>query len=39
MRLIFIIINGILTGTGIEQAVFDYNPQVILEIYILSFPN
>ena len=34
----FFIINGILTGTGIEQAVFDYNPQVILGIRILSIP-
>ena len=34
----FFIINGILTGTGIEQAVFDYNPQVILGIYIFSIP-
>ncbi len=34
----FFIINGILTGTGIEQAVFDYNPQVILGIHIFSIP-
>ncbi len=34
----FMIINGILTGTGIEQAVFDYNPDVILGIHLLSFP-
>ena len=34
----FIIINGILTGTGIEQAVYDYNPKVILGIHIISFP-
>ena len=34
----FFIINGILTGTGIEQAVFDYNPQVILGIRIFSIP-
>lgn len=34
----FFIINGILTGTGIEQAVFDYNPQVLLGIRILSIP-
>ncbi|CAM4253281.1 lycopene cyclase domain-containing protein [Zobellia nedashkovskayae] len=34
----FFIINGILTGTGIEQAVFDYNPQAILGIRILSVP-
>jgi len=34
----FFIINGILTGTGIEQAVFDYNPEVILGIHILSVP-
>lgn len=34
----FFIINGILTGTGIEQAVFDYNPQVILNIRIFSIP-
>ncbi len=34
----FFIINGILTGTGIEQAVFDYNPQVIIGIHIFSIP-
>lgn len=34
----FFIVNGILTGTGIEQAVFDYNPEVILGIRILSIP-
>lgn len=34
----FFIVNGILTGTGIEQAVFDYNPEVILGIRILSVP-
>ncbi len=34
----FFIINGILTGTGIEQAVFHYNPQAILGIHILSIP-
>ena len=34
----FFIINGILTGTGIEQAVFNYNPQVILGIHVLSIP-
>jgi lycopene cyclase domain-containing protein len=34
----FFIINGILTGTGIEQAVFDYNPEVILGIHIFSIP-
>ncbi len=34
----FFIINGILTGTGIEQAVFDYNPEAILGIRILSIP-
>lgn len=34
----FFIINGVLTGTGIEQAVFDYNPQTILGIRILSIP-
>ncbi|MBQ4803626.1 lycopene cyclase domain-containing protein [Aquimarina sp. MMG015] len=34
----FFIINGILTGTGIEQAVFDYNPEVILGIHVLSIP-
>jgi lycopene cyclase domain-containing protein len=34
----FFIINGILTGTGIEQAVFDYNPAVILGIRIFSIP-
>lgn len=34
----FFIINGILTGTGIEQAVFDYNPQAMLGIRILSVP-
>lgn len=34
----FFIINGILTGTGIEQAVFDYNPQAILGIRIFSIP-
>ncbi len=34
----FFIVNGILTGTGIEQAVIDYNPQVILGIRIFSIP-
>ena len=34
----FFIINGILTGTGIEQPVFDYSPQAILGIRILSVP-
>lgn len=34
----FFIVNGVLTGTGIEQAVFDYNPQAILGIRILSIP-
>jgi len=34
----FFIVNGVLTGTGIEQAVFDYNPQTILGIRILSIP-
>lgn len=34
----FFIINGILTGTGIEQAVFDYHPQAILGIRIFSIP-
>lgn len=34
----FFIINGILTGTGIEQAVFDYSPQAILGIRIISIP-
>lgn len=34
----FFIINGILTGTGIEQAVFDYNPQAILGIRVFSIP-
>ncbi|MBM1107024.1 lycopene cyclase domain-containing protein [Aurantibacter crassamenti] len=34
----FFIVNGILTGTGIEQAVFDYNPQAILGIRIFSIP-
>jgi lycopene cyclase domain-containing protein len=34
----FFIINGILTGTGIEQAVFDYNPEAILGIHIFSIP-
>ncbi|MGK0386567.1 MAG: hypothetical protein ACI849_001185 [Patiriisocius sp.] len=38
MQLIFIIINGILTGTRIEQAIFDYNPQVISRIQLLLFP-
>lgn len=34
----FFIINGILTGTGIEQAVFDYNSQAILGIRVFSIP-
>ncbi|SDM70465.1 lycopene cyclase domain-containing protein [Kriegella aquimaris] len=34
----FFIINGVLTGTGIEQAVFDYNPDVILGIRVFSIP-
>lgn len=33
----FIIINGILRDIVIEQAIFDYNPQVIFEINALSF--
>ena len=34
----FFIINGILTGTGIEQAVFDYSPEVMLGVRIFSIP-
>jgi len=34
----FFIINGILTGTGIEEAVFDYHPEAIMGIRILSIP-
>ena len=34
----FFIVNGILTGTGIEQAVINYNPRVILGIHIFSIP-
>ncbi len=34
----FFIVNGILTGTGIEQAVFDYDPNAILGIRIFSCP-
>lgn len=34
----FFIINGVLTGTGIEQAVFDYSPKAILGIRIISIP-
>lgn len=34
----FFIINGILTGTGIEQAIFDYHPEAILGIRIFSIP-
>lgn len=34
----FLLVNGILTGTGIEQYVFDYHPQAILGIRILSIP-
>jgi len=34
----FFIINGILTGTGIEQAVFDYNPEAIVGIRVFSIP-
>lgn len=34
----FFIINGILTGTGIEQAVFDYNPSVFMGFRIFSIP-
>ncbi len=34
----FFIINGILTGTGIEQAVFDYNPKEFMGIRFFSIP-
>lgn len=34
----FFIINGILTGTGIEQAVFDYNSEAIIGLRIFSIP-
>ena len=34
----FFIVNGILTGTGIEQAVFDYDPNAIVGIRVLSIP-
>lgn len=34
----FFLVNGILTGTGIDQEVFSYNPLVITGISILSMP-
>ena len=34
----FFIVNGILTGTGIDQEVFKYNQTVITGIYIFSVP-
>jgi lycopene cyclase domain-containing protein len=34
----FCVVNGILTGSGIEQAVFSYDLDAILEIYILTVP-
>jgi len=34
----FLIVNGILTGTGIDQEVFSYNEDVILSIRILTMP-
>jgi lycopene cyclase domain-containing protein len=34
----FFMVNGILTGTGIEEAVFDYDPQAILGIRVFSIP-
>lgn len=34
----FFVVNGILTGTGIEQAVFDYHPEVITGLHLLSIP-
>ncbi len=34
----FFVINGILTGTGIDQEVFSYNPLVLTGIKILSVP-
>ena len=34
----FIIINGILTGTGIDQEVFKYSDEAITGIRILTFP-
>ena len=34
----FLLVNGILTGTGIDQAVFTYNQDVIMGIHILSVP-
>ena len=34
----FFIVNGILTGTGIDQEVFSYNPLVIAGIRIFTVP-
>jgi lycopene cyclase domain-containing protein len=34
----FFIINGILTGTGIDQEVFSYNPSVYSGIHIFTMP-
>ncbi|HEX8268691.1 MAG TPA: lycopene cyclase domain-containing protein [Flavobacterium sp.] len=34
----FFIVNGILTGTGLEEAVVNYNPQEFLNIRILTVP-
>ena len=34
----FCVVNGILTGTGIEQEVFSYDLDTILEVYILTVP-
>jgi lycopene cyclase domain-containing protein len=34
----FFVVNGILTGTGIDQEVFSYSPSVITGIHILTVP-
>ncbi|MFT5185537.1 MAG: lycopene cyclase domain-containing protein, partial [Flavobacteriales bacterium] len=34
----FCLVNGILTGSGIEQEVFSYNFDAISEIYLLTMP-
>lgn len=34
----FFIVNGILTGSGIEQEVFSYDPDQILGVYLFTMP-
>ncbi|MGS2761089.1 lycopene cyclase domain-containing protein [Sinomicrobium sp. M5D2P9] len=34
----FLVVNGILTGTGLEEAVVNYNPEDFMKIRILTIP-